>query len=132
MARNQPRIASRSFSTIVTQQLIMREIIVPTDQAIQIAPDLGQTAMIGTFMLQNVIQNNFPVYLTTEPVPDPSQFLPPFVEIVVGASPVFQIAQRSAETAVVWDLSGFWLIGDDQFVGQTAVITLTAFPLPVG
>lgn len=123
------RIGQMRFATI-TQQMINREILVPTNQSVQLATDLGPSARIGTFMLQNLAANPFKIYMTQQKVTDPATFLPPFVEIVPGASPVFQIAAQSNEGAlVVWDLTHFWLIGDDEFVGQTETIALTAFPL---
>jgi hypothetical protein len=122
------RIAPRAQ---LVQQVILREITVPTNVAVPLAADLGPAANIGTFMVQNV-GNPFNVYVTTQPVPDPSVFLPPFIEIPAGSSPVFQIASQPDQVStVVWDLTMFWVIGDNTHVGQTAVITLAAFPLAI-
>ncbi|MBO0758620.1 MAG: hypothetical protein J2P54_22465, partial [Bradyrhizobiaceae bacterium] len=76
----------------------------------------------------------FVAWMTLEKATDTSVYLPPPIEIAVGASPVFQIASQPAEehqTTVVWDLSQFWLVGDNQFPGQHETILLAAFPLAV-
>jgi|SRR5215475_12784609 len=125
---NPPRLVQCACATTV-QPAIQQLIDVPMNHSVQVSPDLGPSARIVTFMIQNLEASPVRLFLTNAPVVRPSPALP-FTEIQPGASPVFQItSQAFVAGALVWDLTNLWLIGEPGFGVDCVVATLTAFPL---
>lgn len=126
-----PRKVPRSVETI-TQPMIMRRIEVHVDHSVQLPSDLHASALISTFMIQNYSTNPFTVYLTQSHVERPIENPVAWVEIPPGAAPVFQIpSQTDRDSVLVWDLTDYWLIGDEGSDQETEHVCLCVFPLPM-
>jgi len=124
---NPPRLVQCATTV---QRAIQQLIDVPMNHSVQVSPDLGPSARIVTFMIQNLEASPVRLFLTNVPITRPSPQLP-FAEIQPGASPVFGIgSQAFTAGALVWDLTNWWLIGEPGFGVYCIVATLTAFPMP--
>jgi hypothetical protein len=110
--------------------MIQRLIEVNPETSVQLAADLGPSALITTFVVQNYSTNGWTVWLF-EATDEITWAEKPFAahEIVPGTAPVFQIAsQIVTDQVTVWDLRKYWLIGDEGKDGEQYVC-LTAYPL---
>lgn len=126
-----PRPVTKAIPTI-TQPMIMRRLEVHVDHSVQLSSDLHANALISTFMVQNYSSNPFTVYLTLQHVERPIHEPVAWIEIPAGACPIFQIPSQSAtDSALVWDLTHYWLIGDEGSGKETEHVCLCAFPLPM-
>lgn len=134
----------------VTQRMIMEPISVPADKSVPLSQDLDKSKLITTFTIQNHTSNGMSVFLTNTQVFRPTGFFAA-IEIPVGAMPSFTVLQEGRQLyevqvlamkwsgqqardlvkvpVMLWDLTTWWLIGDAGHTGETANVTLTAFPL---